>query len=152
MFGYIFICCVAAIIPAFLITYRISDVYTKYRSPEKRQEAVELARKEGRYATAKLISEGARDPDTDKCLCKYEYKYKGKIYHFNMSFTETPSNRYAPCEVDVFFRKSPKKARVYNQYGKMETEQKYVFLFLWIFIAILFFVLLNQRLQKAGII
>ena len=60
MFGYIFICCVAAIIPAFLITYRISDVYTKYRSPEKRQEAVELARKEGRYATAKLISEGAR--------------------------------------------------------------------------------------------
>ena len=45
----------------------------------------------------------------------------------------------------MFFRKSPKYAKDYNDFGEMETEKKYIFITLWITISIILSVLLINK-------
>jgi len=150
MIGYIFISFVIAIIPAALFTYFLYDTFSFYRSREEKEKAIDKARAEGRCCKAILIKEGARDAKTDKSICKYKYNFNGKAYYLRVSHLETPTSRYADHEIEVFFRKSPKKAKIYNSFGQMETEHKYVFLILWFVFSCAVLVFLLYKLKGVG--
>lgn len=155
--AYLFFCCIVALVPALLVTLWFDSEYTKYpegvKGTPKKIAAIERAKKEGRFAIAHLIKCGPSDnePPYDMRV-KYEYSYNGKIYHLRFDYRPAYPTDYPPKEMEVYFRKSPKKAKTYSKFGHMETERKYVFLFLWVVFTVVLFVFLIRKVSEAGLL
>lgn len=157
MFAYLLICAVFALLPAWLITHWLYNEYTKYpegiKGTPKKKEAIERAKKEGRFAVAHLVKRGPSDNSAPYATrVKYEYTYNNKMYHLTFDYIPSRPSDSPPETMEVYFRKSPKKAKDYSEFGHMETETKYVFLFLWVVLTIVFFILLIRKVKEMGLL
>lgn len=101
--------------------------FTKIKDMEK-------AKKEGRVVTATLVSmvqpntNGYDDFDAGGRLAilgKYQYLYNGRRYRYSGLFDGVP-----PREIQLYFRKDPKKARSAQHFARLESEWKLIFLVL----------------------
>lgn len=157
MIGYVIICCIAALLPAFVVTRWLSIEYTKYpegiKGTPKKEAAVEKAKADGRFAIAKLVSAGPKSNDPPyRQYVKYKYVYNGKTYRMAFNYIPIKPSDRPPQEMEVYFRKSPRHAKMYSHFGRMETEKKYVFLVLWICISAILSFLLIRKVSEVGLI
>lgn len=126
-----------ALTPAYLLTFFIYTICDKYWGSPKKDAAVEKAREEGRAITAYLTKRTVSDNNAPySSHCKYEFTYNGKKYHKKITYLPSVKRETPPETMEFYFRKSPKHAKLYKDFGKMETETKYVFLVSWCIIAI----------------
>ncbi len=137
---------VLALIPTYLLTFFIYTVYDKYWGSPKKDAAVEKAREEGRAVTAHLVKRTVSDNDAPySSYCKYEFVYNDKKYHKKIEYLPSKKRETPPETMEFYFRKSPKHAKLYKDFGKMETETKYVFLVSWCIIAIMVCIFLISK-------
>ena len=145
------VCAVFAAIPSFMVAAWLKQEYTKYprdiKHRKKREEALELARREGRTATATLKKSGVARTYNDRpgltYWCRYEYLYNGKKYKYKCLTNFMPDN-----SITLYFRKNPKKATTEHDFGKMEGEEKYVFLVSELIFTIIIYILYSQFIGR----
>lgn len=102
--------------------------------PFTKVKDMEKAKKDGRVVTARLVSmvhpntNGYDDFDAGGRLAiqgKYQYVYKGRLYKYSGLFDGVP-----PREIQLYFRKNPKKARTAQHFARVESEWKPLFVVL----------------------
>lgn len=135
-----------ALIPAYFVTWFVYMTYTKYQGSRERDAAVEKARAEGRAVTARLVTNTVSDNGAPhSSYCKYKFIYNGKKYCKRVEWLPGKKRELPPETMEFYFRKSPKHAKLYDDFGKLETETKYVFAVVWILTAVIISVWLLQR-------
>ncbi len=157
MIAYLFLCGIVSLLPAFLGTHWLYVEYTKYpegiKGSPKKKEAIEKAKTDGRYAVARLVKCGPRDNDPPYDMrVKYEYVYNKKTYHMRFDYRPVSPSDHPPTEMEVYFRKSPKYAKRYSEFGHMETERIIVFFALWVTFSVILFILLSRKVKEAGLL
>lgn len=111
-----------AIVLGALVTPVIALLFNWVIAPFIKEKEIIKSRNAGHIVEAKLVKRAQQDYPGDIQASRivygtYEYIYNGKVYKYNARHVDD-----VPDRKTLYFKKNPKKAKIYEDFGTVESK------------------------------